>query len=430
VARSDGIAQRGRIPRIPVPGGRSRTLPRTLVIVATALALAVGFALGRATAPASDTAPVGVEVFRQALEETDWLERSAGMSRFLQHLGPENLPEALAALEPQLPWIPTDELRLFMLAWSRFDAAGALAHALALPRPFHRNASGAAIYAWAYRDPEAALEALDTVEEDDLRKFMAGRMVAGWAHGGHERSVTEYLSSLPKGPERFAYVGMLAWELSKRGPEALTAWAEGAPAAFPSFKNAVFLKASTTLSSIDPAQTARWLTPYLDRPYAAGTLRVVARSWANRDPEAALDWLTTLPPAQEVDAAVSNAFRVWLSHSPEPARVWLRARTPSPALDPALAVMAARARDRSPGLALPWALTMSDEELRAKFVIRLGRRWLHNHPEAARAWLERNPLPPDLHAAILDPTLPVPGEAEDDPDWLESDAGDAASDGA
>ena len=392
---------------------------RPLVIVATLALALLGFGLGRATAPAPSSGAVGIEAFRDALAEPDWLERSAEMTRFLQQLGPENVGEALAALEPHLPWIPTDELRLFMLAWSRFDPAGALAHALALPRPFHRNASGAAIYAWAYRDPDAARVALEAVEDEDLRKFMAGRMVAGWAHGGHEHAISEYLSSLPKGPERFAYVGMLAWELSKRGPDAVADWAEGAPAAFPSFKTAVFLKASTTLSSSDPAGTARWLGPYLDRPYTAGTLRVVARSWANRDPKAALDWLMTLPPSHQVEAAVSNAFRVWLSHDPELAREWLRVRMPDPALDPALAVMVARVRERSPGRALPWALAMSDPELRAKFVIRLGRRWLHNHPEPARAWLESNDLPPELRTAILDPTLELPGSGEDDPDWFQ-----------
>lgn len=395
-------------------------------LIACGLALALGFGLGRSSAPTPDSTLSAVASFSQGLEQADWLERSHRLSGFLQQLGPENLAAATAALEPRLAWVTTDELRLFMLAWSRFDPAGALAYALALPPPFHRNASGAAIYAWAFQDPEGAQAALESVADEDLREFMASRMVAGWAHAGHERALSEYLISLPKGPRRFAYVGMLAWELSKRGPGAVTDWAESAPAAFPSFKAAVFLKASTTLSSSDPADAARWLTPYLDRPYAAGTLRVVARSWANRDPQAALGWLMTLPPGHEVEAATSNAFQVWLSYAPETAGEWLLAETPNPALDAALAVMVARVRERSPGRALRWALAISDDDLRANLVVRLGRTWLQHHPTPARAWLDRNELPLDLRAAILDPTLELPAEAEDDPDWLEPEPdGDA-----
>lgn len=395
---------------------------RTTALTAM-LALAVGFGIGRASAPAPESSLASVTSLRQGLEEADWLERSHRLSSFLQQLGPENLAEATAALEPQLAWITTDELRLFMLAWTRFDPAGALAYALALPAPFHRNAGGAAIYAWAFRDPDGAQAALESVEDEDLREFMASRMVAGWAHAGHERALSEYLSSLPTGPRRFAHVGMLAWELSKRGPEAVTDWAEAAPAAFPRFKAAVFLKASATLASSDPARTALWLAPYLDRPYADGALRVVARSWAVRDPATALAWLTALPPGQDRDAAVSNAFRVWLAHSPSAAERWLRATLPDPAVDAAVAVMVARARRRSLPRSMGWAQAIADPALQSEFLVRLGRVWLQGNPKRAEQWFARNDLSEEVLAAIRAPADPAASDAADAADWaaLEAD---------
>ena len=101
------------------------------------LALLAGFGLGRLTAPSTDPELSTLASFRRALEDPDWLTRSYRFSGFLQGLSPENLPEALEAVVPQLPWLTTtDELRVFMLAWARFDAPGALEQALSWPRPF------------------------------------------------------------------------------------------------------------------------------------------------------------------------------------------------------------------------------------------------------------------------------------------------------
>lgn len=375
---------------------------RLAIAIAIGLA-ALGFALGRWVVARTPAPPSDARDFARALVEPDWLERSRDMSRFLVGLGPQNLAAAQAALEPQLAWVTTDELRLFMLAWSRFDPPGALAWALALPRPFHRNASGAAIYAWAFRDPAAARGALARVEDGSLRDFLEDRMVAGWAHAGGGRELTEYLAALPEGPRRFALIGMLAWELSKRGPESVIEWAEDAPTAFPRFKQAVFLKASTTLASNDPADAAARLGPFLSRPYAAGTLRVLARSWANRDPRAALAWLVELQPDAERDAAIAQAFSVWLANAPKAAIAWLDDALPDPSLDPAIGLMVARLRPRSPARALDWSLRLHDPELRSQFVTRIGRTWYHAHTGPAEAWLARVELPEALREAIRAP---------------------------
>ena len=307
--------------------------PRSLLVAI--LALLAGLAIGRSLVPASPRGSPDVSAFRASLEEEDWLDRTWVQSVYLQELGPENLDEALAALEPQLPWLATDELRLFMLAWSRFDAAGALDYALSQPAPYRRNLSGAAIYAWAFREPEAARAAMQRVEDDDLHDFMQGRLVAGWVRAGDSQGVGEYLTSLPQGPRRLRYLSMLAWELSTRGPEAVEAWAEAAPAAFPRYKAAVFLKATSRMASIDPAGTARWVSAYLDRPYADGVLRALARSWALQDPQAAMLWLAALPPG-----TTRSSNPPWAARSRRSVRTaqrrtekcWRRAASPAPPL--------------------------------------------------------------------------------------------------
>lgn len=368
-------------------------------------ALALGFGLGRATAPRSDAELSTLASFHGALGEPDWLARTYRMSAFLQGLSPENLPAALDALEPQLPWLVTDELRLFMLAWSRFDPPAALERALGWPQQFRRNGSGAAVYAWAFRDPEAALRALDSVEDAELREFMEGRLVAGWVHGLHKQSADDYIATLPEGPRRLRYLGLLAWELSKQGPAAVISWAEQVPDSDPRYKADVFLQTSSALSDIDPSTTSAWLQPHLGRPYAADALGVLARSWALQDPNAAMAWATRLPPGDR-EGAVGGAFSAWLDQSPADAERWLRSATPASTLDPAVRVLVRRKRQQSPAEALDWALTIADPAQRRGLLGDVGRAWLRRDPAAARAWLERE-LPDGVAAEILDSAQPA-----------------------
>lgn len=361
--------------------------------------LVAGFGLGRASRPDADLDDVAS--FRRSLTEADWVERTRRFSGFLPHLDPENLPEALAVVEENLPWLVTDELRMFMLAWSRFDAPGALAHAQSLSRLYARNASGAAIYAWAFRDPESALVALEAVESEELADFMQKRLVAGWTHGEHRRSATQYIASLPEGPRRFEYLGTLAWELSREGPEPVMQWAEDAPETSPRFKRAVYLKATKTLAALDPAGTAAWLENHLDRSYAGEAPRVLMRSWALNDPEAALAWGTGLPDGEPRERAVSVAFNVWLERWPEDAAAWLLASTPAPGVDPAVRVLVDRHRKDAPAAAMQWALSFDDSTLRGEVLTDVGRSWLARDPGGVRAWLADSDLPDDVRAAIL-----------------------------
>jgi hypothetical protein len=373
---------------------------RTTALLAL-LALAVGFGLGRIAVPDPAAEISTLSSFERALDDPDWIARSFRLGGFLQGLSPENLPGALDALEARLPWLATDDLRIFMLAWSRFDPLGALERALGWPGQFQRNGSGAAIYAWAYRDPAAALQALDSIDNPELKAFMEGRLLAGWVHGEHKESAERFIASLPEGQRRFAFVSMLAWELSKQGTDVLMGWAEGVSEDEPTYKAAVFLSATSTLAGIDPPGAARWVEEHRGRAYADGVMRIVVRTWATSDPPAAMGWLADRPPGDERNAMVSNAFGLWLGRAPLDAEAWLRAAMPASELDPALRVMVRRAQRDSAAHAMQFALAISDPSLRQETVTKLGAAWLRRDPEAARDWLAGSELSDELEAAIL-----------------------------
>jgi len=325
------------------------------VAIFVALALALSFWLGRANAPALESELASVASFRQALEDPDWLTRSYRFSSFLVGLNPENLPDALEALEPHLRWLLTDEFRIFMLAWSRFDPSGAFEQAQAWPPRVHRIAGGAAMYAWGFRNPLAAVREVNTVEDSDLQAFFSARLLAGWAHGEYRDTASEYIAAMPDNPVRRRYLTTLVWEISKEGPEALMSWAEGVSDDLPRVKKAIFQETAGTLAGVDAPSAARWLQGHLDRDYADDALVVLAAAWATSDAQAAMDWLVGLPTSKQRDAAVKTGFRIWFNRSPGDAERWLLSASPAPAVDSAVRFMVDRTRGEKPDVARKWA---------------------------------------------------------------------------
>ena len=224
-----------------------------------------------------------------------------------------------------------------------------------------RNAGAAAMYAWGFRNPLGALQDLGTVENTELQAFWASRLLAGWAHGEYRDSASEYIAKLPDGTTRLKFLATLAWEISKEGPKAVIRWAEGVPDDPPHFKQAVFMKAASTLAGVDAASTARWLQGHLDRDYVDNALLSVARSWAASDAPAAMSWLTGLPASKKREAAVRTGYGAWFSRSPTDAEDWLRSASPAPAVDPAVRFMVERTRDENPELSSEWEALIADE---------------------------------------------------------------------
>lgn len=302
---------------------------RATTIGVALLGLAAGFGMGRWTAPRSDWELSTLASFRWALDDPDWLVRTYRMSAYLQDLRAPDLPDALALVEANLPWLTTDEIRLFMFAWTRLDPAAALAHALDWPQPFNRNGAGAALYAWGFRDPQAALAAFRALDDGSrLSEFLEGRLVAGWAHGPRKESASAYIATLPEGSRRLSYVAMLAWELSKEGSDAVIRWAEAVPDSDADYKSAVFFKAAGTLAGIDPPGTAEWIGRHAQRPYADGALLAVARSWVASDGPATMTWLAQLPVGELRERLRLDAGRAWLRRDPAAARAWLEREQP------------------------------------------------------------------------------------------------------
>src|SRR5262249_32476436 len=155
--------------------------------------------------------------------------------------------------------VTREEVRLLMLAWSRFDPRGALAWARAWPTQWKTTLSEEAAYSWGFRDAPAAMREVEEVDDEELRERLRHALVEGWVHGPDRARAGEYIASLSDPRQRQRLSFLLAGETMVDGPDALVAWAEAVPVDAPNdFKRGSFVQSLGMVARADPARAGRW----------------------------------------------------------------------------------------------------------------------------------------------------------------------------
>jgi hypothetical protein len=340
----------------------------------------------------------------ETLSERDMLTRTFNLSELLQFLDAGNVTQAAEVLEARRIGVTAFEVRLFMSSWCRFDPEGAFAWADAWRGPWRNTLSNAAVYAWAYHDPEGAADAFATLD-GARRGELRASLIAGWARSGDTTGLTDHLFSRPAGKERSRFIGVLLAELIQRedGPGRIRVWAESVPLDAPhQARETAFLTAGGALAQNDPTNAVVLYEAHKDSEYAHPALRTIARRWVEfHDPPALFEWLVTLPPGQARDDAIEAGFKRWWTQSPAAARTWLIESPLDAPLDPAVAVMAIAVSRSSPRKAISWADGIHDPEMRRRTLIPILRLWIADDRRAARAWMGEHSVPSEIQRELL-----------------------------
>ncbi|MCS5636876.1 MAG: hypothetical protein NZ990_10185 [Myxococcota bacterium] len=365
-------------------------------ILAFAAGIAIGYAVARETG-AGKSAPVRVAA---ALQEQDLLARTGMLAAALEDLEPGNLEDALAALSDHRVGVTDQELRVFMLGWARFDAAGAFEWAAARGGAWGRRLQEAAAYAWGFTNPQAALEVLETVPTEQRRRRegspLMSALMDGWRVNGDLPGITAQLISMPPSRQRESLTTAVLAEIKKQGLDPAIAWVDAIPLdAAGGYKRLAFNRAAGVVAHADVERAAQWYLAHQGQPYTEKSLPVIARRWIDHhEPSTLFPWLAQLPApvGQEVDPeqslAISQGMKWWLRRDPDAAQAWINAMEPVPEVyDPALGSLAQFYLKSNADLAAHWALQVRDEELRTEILVRAMRRWTKKDPEAAAEWL-------------------------------------------
>lgn len=389
------------------------------------LALSLGVVAGRLTSTATEgqgaaaVSPTAhsVEQFRAALREHDLSKRSEGLAEFLDGLGPDNIDAAVKVLETNRIGVVDYEMKMIMFSWTRFDPAAALAWAKTDNWGQKGMSQQAALFAWGFRDPHAAIARLTETGESDSESPLLGAVIAGWSRNGDVQGVTNFIMASPASRTRSMQANNLAAIISNASIDSAVAWADSVPVDSPElFKQIAYMRTMSAVAQRDPERAMRWYEEHQGRDYTEGALDVLARRFIEyHDPEALFIWLQELPApsiAQEGDGETASAigvgFRAWLRRDAKSASRWIEEQpTLPPVLDPAIVEFARHLssgpRRKNPQIAIAWAERIQDPQLRAETIIPIAKRWKDKDPEAMQAWLTASNLPEETRTQILTP---------------------------
>ncbi len=379
--------------------------PVIAVLWILSIALAVG--LARLT----DTDRGGSDPsssFDEAFSEVDPLRRAYLISRSLQDLGSDQLPELLQALTVRRMGIETDEVRLVMIAWARFDPLGAYEWAREGPKNWRSTLTDQAMFAWAYHDGTSALRMLEGIEDPELKLRLRSAVTDGWMRSDDKLGATDYIANFPEVKRRGRLFFLFAGEIvMAEGREGAMRWLDALPDDTPNqAKLGLFHHIAMMVAAEEPVSAAEWFYENRAKSFSEGALSGIARRWVqHNDRPTAFEWLLAMNSdglrAGERDDAIADGFRSWMQIDPEAAQAWLLAQLPNPELDSAIAGAAKRLMPTDPDKALEWALRLNHDEKRRTQVIRAGKRWREKDPEAFSDWLKENDLPEEIRQKIL-----------------------------
>jgi hypothetical protein len=364
-----------------------------------ALTLATAFALGRSSAPVrTENVPDDLAAaIQRALGERDALDRAERTAQLLQRLGPDDIEAVAAVYDRLLNVLGESDIVPFVTAWARFDPKAAMVHALRWSfRDKAEIGAGAAMEAWAMRDPREALEAFEQIRTRHPRfeGSLFLDLLTGWTYSG-QPGIEDFIAKLPEAKLEDAISRVAAKKLRNGGVEAVVAWVTEiirSDAYDPKLKTRAFRRGVRLVARWEPERAAAWTLENRAEPFASEAPRIVAEEWGALDGRAALAWVRDYPDPEARYSAAREAFFYWLRADRKAASEWLQSETLTQFHDPALVVYAKEVGDRAPAEAIDWCERIRDEVRGLRCLERAARLWYTRDPVAAESWLQQSPL--------------------------------------
>jgi hypothetical protein len=289
-------------------------------------------------------------------------------------------------------------LELFVERLAALDPLVARKRILEWPASERESALPVLVRAWAERDPQAALDALNQIRDPQIQEPAFPALIEGWSDSG-QPGVWAYLASLPVGLDRER--GLLALiqrrmqragvDAALRDVEQLPATPEGAE-----FRASALRSAAGLIARSDPARAIALVDAHRAEPEAGLLLRRVAVNWVTQDGAAALDWLVAQPADAQRNRVLREAYRRWIVRSRHAAVAWFSERKDVRGLETIFDLYATALARTDPAKSIAWVESIPDPALRREAMVDVAAVWGHADPAAARPWIDANDLAADL----------------------------------
>lgn len=318
------------------------------------------------------------------------LDRSRALLAFIDTLGPDDFESAVAHFRSL--GITEDrmgEYSMLLTAWAKTDPIRALEYAQANTQGDF--ARGTILTAWAGNDPDAAIRWANANHTGDGPNPHLAGVIRGIAAQDPERA-TELLTAMPRSRERGQALDGILPHLIAMGGDHARDWINAIEDE--SLRNGALERAAARIAQLDPTLAVDML---LANPGQATDRRLddVFRTWAGQDASAALASMQTLPAGD----LRSNALRGIVSNAamqnPRSA-IALIDQYPSDVNDGVIRAAAWNSFAQDPSVSAELISRFSDPGTQNRMYRRTLGIWLDRDPDAARAWINSNPLPQNV----------------------------------
>lgn len=324
------------------------------------------------------------------------LDRSRAMLAFIDQLGPGEFEDAVAHFRSL--GVTEDrmgEYAMLLNAWAATDPISALQYAQDNTRGgFARNTI---LTSWATADPDAAIRWANANHEGDgANPHMAG-VIRGIAASDTGRA-TELLTSMPRSRERGQALDGIVPHLLALGANEARDWINGLTD--DSLRNGALERTATRLAALDPAMAADML---IANPGRATDRRLnnVYQEWANQDQGAALASMNTLPQGDLRSNALRGIVSTAARENPQSA-IALLDRYEGDVNDRVIRSAAWSSFRQDPATSANLISRYSDPRTQERMYRRTLGVWLDRDSDAARNWINRNPLPESVIEHLAD----------------------------
>ena len=282
---------------------------------------------------------------------------------------------------------------MLLSAWADVDPMAALA--FAQENTNGGFATGTILTTWASADPDAAIRWAESNHEGDgANPYLAG-IIRSLVVTDPARA-TALLTGMPRSMERGEALDAMFPHLLQQGPEATREWIAGLTD--DSLRNGAIMRSADKLAAADPAGTAAWL---LANPGEATQRRMddVYSVWAGKDQQAAVASFTALPIGEERSNALRGLVSTVAREDPG-AAVSMMDRFPNDVTDRVVQNFVWHSLWKDPDVALSQIARITDQGERDQTYGRTIAYWMGQDSEAANAWLQANPMSPEVQQEI------------------------------
>jgi len=395
-----------------------------LVVTAISLTFFIGYLVGNSTqlTPINQPEPATIEAeqssspssktshprpqksSRDALvSQEDPIQQDLLFSQLLSNSTTRNARENWINLAEQSNGTLEDSRRLALLGytWGTLHGEEAVQFALSNDSPENLQLAAHAIEGWAVDSPKAANKFM--LSADGLKsKSCRLSFLKGLARSDPQAAAS-YLLVLDQFTDARPYLKPVFESQLQKGFEEAEQWVLTLPSDRLIEQGMQSLARQVTRRT--PEEAIDWLDTFSDRRFAEAAVSEVTTHYmaairTDAEREFVLQWLHELPEGEVKNTAYHSSLRSWTKSAPKAAAEHLNTLPQSLAKDHAVRAYSMETSKKFPDIAVQWAASIDDPELRQSTLITTSRAWIRIDPVAATQWIETSGMAEQTLLAI------------------------------